>query len=105
MDGWKCGSKFGKFIKNLNSKIYWSSYKLRKRKYYNQYIKDTHQRFQFIQEFITGFRAHSKLNFVKCDSCMDAIGIDYQSEKHGWNYEGYHYWACPDCLKKKKNNV
>lgn len=98
MDGWKYGSRFGMFVHSLSAKIYWLSHRLRKWQYNNLYIVDRPQRFKFIKKFVEGFRAHYKLSFVKCESC-DAVGTDYQSEKHGWKYEGYHIWSCFDCKK------
>lgn len=101
MDGWKYGSKLGMFVQKINADICWLSHGLRKWKYYRQYIKDRSDRFNFIKKFVDGFKVHYKLSFVKCEACQ-AVGIDYNSEKHGWKYEGSHIWTCPACKEDTK---
>ncbi len=100
MDGWRYGTKLGNKILKIRSNIYWLSMKMRKKKYYNLYEKNKKEHFVFIKQFIKAVFAFNKLNLVKCESCHDAVGIDYQSEKHGWYYHGYHIWSCPDCKEK-----
>lgn len=102
MDGWKYGSKLGMFIQKISAGICWLSHRLRKWRYYRRYTKDSSNKFNFIKKFVDGFKACYKLSFVKCGSCHNAVGIDYQSEKHGWKYEGYHIWSCPKCIKGRK---
>lgn len=99
IDGWKFGSKFGMLIANLSAKIYWMSHRLRRWKYYRLYIADRTNKFKFLKEFVGGFKAHHQLSFVKCETC-GAVGIDHNSEKHGWKYEGSHIWSCPKCKEK-----
>jgi len=96
MDGWKYGAKLGRKVQALTANIYWLSGKLRKWKYTRLYLLDRQPKFQFIREFIDAFKGWYKISLVRCESC-DAVGIDFQFEKHGWYYHGYHIWSCPDC--------
>jgi hypothetical protein len=45
----------------------------------------------------TSYNAYKDIHFISCD--CGAIGLDYYAEKHGWKYEGAHFWSCPKCKK------
>ena len=95
-NGWEYGARFGMFVQARRAGLYWSSNGLRKWKWQRDVERICIPKFSFIRKFIHGFKAHSCVSVVKCETC-DAVGIDFQSEKHGWKYEGYHIWSCPDC--------
>lgn len=95
IDAWRCGMKLGFFVTKLRSNFYWLFPKLRQRKH----DKEVKAHFVFIKKFVKSLIMNSSLRLVMCESCR-AIGIDYQSEKHGWKYEGYHIWTCPKCKEK-----
>lgn len=85
------GIRVGQLIGKIKSNLWWYTpfkpgYKYPKKE--NRFWSDV--------------KAFSKLRHITCDYC-GAKGLDFQSEKHGWNYEGYHFWKCADCLKEKLN--
>jgi hypothetical protein len=53
-----------------------------------------------LKEGLETWIGFSKVRYVSCESC-DAVGIDHNSEKYGWVYEGGHMWSCPKCKKEK----
>ena len=88
----------GAFVLRLYANFYWLFPKLR---LYKHKHDQRPRRSPIIKPFIWGFLSTSHLSLVMCESCR-AIGIDYQSEKHGWKYEGYHIWSCPECKETWK---
>ena len=102
---WRYGAKLGRFVQKVLSNFYWRFPSLRKRKY-NKINADPNKKIVFIIEFLKGFNCNRTVSFVSCNYCKDKnVGIDYQSGKHGWYYEGYHYWSCPKCQKEKNNGM
>ena len=93
------GIRVGQFILRIKSNLWWISPIKTEYKYPDEKC----QFFQNIKKFFHDISIFSELKHITCGYC-GAKGLDYQSEKHGWIYEGYHFWKCPDCLKGVKND-
>ena len=54
-----------------------------------------------ISEYLSIWDSGSHVRYVTCESC-GAVGIDHNSEKYEWKYEGGHMWVCPKCKGERK---
>ena len=91
-------------IQRLKTFILWKTPKFRKHLAYKYWGNDDKISIPFwraLKECIELWSSESRVRYVSCDSC-EAVGIDSNSEKYGWKYEGYHFWSCPKCKEKGK---
>lgn len=93
------GMRVGLFILKIKSNLWWIS----PIKISYKYSDERSKFFSNLYKFFDDIKTFSKLSHMTCYYC-GAKGIDYQSEKHGWKYEGYHFWKCSKCLKENKND-
>lgn len=47
-------------------------------------------------KFIEGWQDGRHFSWVFCETCGDP-GFDYNSDSHGWIYNGGHIWTCRKC--------
>lgn len=98
----KLGTKAGQLSCNLKSKLYWSLPWLLKNRYLKWSKSFTIREPTFIETFLAQYNGFKKVKFVSCETCGNK-GLDWNSEKYGWKYEGCHIWSCPKCnIKKEK---
>ena len=94
------GAIWGQRWVTFKSIVLWHLPALRRIVYKRRY----NVRVKVLKEFIETFKAVSRVRLVACDGdgCQpygSQVGIDFDSEKHGWEYLGGHFWNCPKCEK------